>query len=591
MKKVAAFIIVLVLFSCSPKEEIRTPVMPPPPREIPPVAMPVPPVVVPPIIYKEQIRCDDNTRDAFNRCGIDVLPFLRPLFFDVDNDGKQEMIAGSKDGTLLLYRNVGSPGALRWELVPRYFEGITAGAFAAPAIADIDNDGKPEVLVGTGGFSSDSGRVIIYRNAGTLESPVWQKVEHPDIRVGNDATPVLFDVDGDGKPDLVVGNSIGRLTLFRNRSDSRGVRFEKDAQFFAGVTLGMYVVPSVAVHGNKLIIIAGNSEGRLFTVERERRAKTAWHVRKLKIIMPNFAAPALIATEDPAINDLVISDGDGQLYYFSNRQKNYEVWEEVPDYFSGRILAGQACAPSMVDREGRQFLVTGNINGRMKFFEHDAMSRKLPWKERGDYFGEIKLHGYARGVMTTWQGKDLLIAGQQDGLLRAFVDTGGREKPRWKELHSFFKGIPLMMHPAPAVFDLDGDGKWDLILGDVNGKVRGFRYSVGPSGMPQWEEMGEIFRNVYVGRFSTPVVFEDGGKLFLLAGQQNGKIRVFSAVRNRQNPPVFEKYEDLVGVGLDDHSSPSVLAHDGVIALAVGNYNGGLRYFACKREQVEIKGN
>jgi len=232
MKKVILLVIFLALFSCGPKEEIRPPaVMLPPPPPVPMIEPLPPPVPGPVISYKEQIRCEDNTRNVFNSCGIDVMPFLRPLFFDLDDDGKQEMIAGAKDGTLRLYRNTATVGAPRWELVPHYFDGIRTGAFAAPAAADIDNDGRPEILVGTGGFSPDSGMVIIYRNSGTLESPVWIRVGHTDMRVGNDAAPALCDIDADGRPDLIVGNSVGELALFRNRSDSRGIRFEKDIHF------------------------------------------------------------------------------------------------------------------------------------------------------------------------------------------------------------------------------------------------------------------------------------------------------------------------------------------------------------------------
>ena len=591
MKIASLLVIFLVMFSCGPKEEIRPPavalpLVSPEPTPLPPASVPGPV-----IIYKEQIRCEDNTRNVFNSCGIDVMPFLRPLFFDIDNDGRQEMIAGAKDGTLRLYRNAGTVSAPRWEFIPHYFDGIRAGAFAAPAAADIDNDGKPEILIGTGGFSSDSGMVIIYRNSGTVESPVWIKVAHGDMRVGNDAAPVLYDIDADGRPDLIVGNSVGELTLFRNRSDSRGIRFEKDIHFFKGLKLGMYVVPSVTVIENKLVVIAGNSMGKLQLIERGRHDKTGWQVRPLKMVMPNFAAPAFIAADDPSKKDLVVSDGDGQLYYFRNRKNNYHEWEEVPDYFSGRVLAGAACAPAMSDQDGRRFLVTGNINGIMKFFEYDALAKKIPWKEHRDYFAGIKLHGYARGVMTTWQGMDVLIAGQQDGILRAFLSSGSKEKPKWTELHSFFKGIPPMLHPAPAVFDIDHDGRWELILGDVNGRVRGFKYTIGPSGMPLWTELPGIFRNVTVGRFASPAVFEDGGKLYLLAGQQNGKILAFVAERKGSGTPVFVSYDDLLGISVDDHSSPSVVARDGRIELSVGNYNGGLRYFACRKENVEIKGN
>ena len=167
-------------------------------------------------------------RIFLTRTVIEVLPFIRVVFFDIDGDGVSEMIAGSKDGSLRLYRNSGSRSAPRWILEANYFKGVAAGAFSAPAAGDIDGDGKPEILVGTGGFSKDSGRVICYKNSGTLVSPVWKIMDLPEIRVGNDATPALFDVDRDGRADLIVGNSTGRLFLFRSKLKGNSVVFVKD---------------------------------------------------------------------------------------------------------------------------------------------------------------------------------------------------------------------------------------------------------------------------------------------------------------------------------------------------------------------------
>jgi hypothetical protein len=107
------------------------------------------------------LQCDEKTKDFYNSNGIEVLPFIRVVFYDIDSDGVNEMIAGSKDGTLRLYRNAGSRVSPDWRLDGDYFSGVSAGAFSAPAAGDIDGDGIPEILIGTGGFSKDSGKVIL----------------------------------------------------------------------------------------------------------------------------------------------------------------------------------------------------------------------------------------------------------------------------------------------------------------------------------------------------------------------------------------------------------------------------------------------
>src|ERR1700690_2300900 len=120
MKKAAIVLTLFIFFSFTPKEEVlqtRTVVTPPPAPE--PVIAIEPELVIPPYIprYEEQIRCEDNTRATFNSCGLDILPFLRTAFFDMYNDGIQEMIVGSKDGTLRLYKNTGTTEEPAWKLI------------------------------------------------------------------------------------------------------------------------------------------------------------------------------------------------------------------------------------------------------------------------------------------------------------------------------------------------------------------------------------------------------------------------------------------------------------------------------------------
>src|SRR3990172_2346084 len=43
------------------------------------------------------LKCEEKTGSFFNSSGIEVLPFMRAIFYDIDNDGIEEMIAGSKD--------------------------------------------------------------------------------------------------------------------------------------------------------------------------------------------------------------------------------------------------------------------------------------------------------------------------------------------------------------------------------------------------------------------------------------------------------------------------------------------------------------
>lgn len=570
--------------SCAIKEIPPSVEAPPGP---PPLTLSEPPV---PRRYKTVLNCSDNTNVFFNRCGIEALPFIRTVFFDMDGDGLQEMIAGNKDGSLRLYRNHGTMTDPAWCVVDRYFDGIAAGAFLVPAVGDIDHDGKPEIVVGTGGFSSDSGRVLFYKNIATSIRPVWEKMTMPEIRVGNDATPALFDADDDGDLDIIVGNSAGRLFLFRNTIKNEMRYFEKDGSYFKGISLGMYAVPAASSYGSRDVIIAGNSLGKLYLLERIGGEKSDWKKSQLHLSVSCFASPTFVGNADQDGKDMVVSDCDGRLYYFGNRD-GYRKWEELPLFFTERILPGPVSAPAVTEIDGKSYMVVGNIYGELKLFEYVQSSKGLPWIEKYGVFGDIKLPGFSRGVLTFWEGRHLLITGQQNGLLKAFRNDNNLEaSSSWTELKGFFDSIPACMHAAPYVFDIDGDGKWELIVGGAEGDVRGFRYEYGEDGNPVWKEIDEMFKYVRAGRFAAPAVFRNDERLYLLVGQQDGQIKKFMTYMTETGPVFFEDGM-LDQVRLRNHSSPSVIEKNGMIELSVGDYDGNLEHYICEKNLVEIRLN
>ena len=105
---------------------------------------------------------------------------------------------------------------------------------------------------------------MLYRNTGTKTAPQFTLVtaSFQDIKFGRRAAPTLVDMNGDGKPDLLVGNEAGELQLWRNGGRGPGdYRMELDSTF----TLHSYANASPAVgnlHGDgKLDIPVGTGAG------------------------------------------------------------------------------------------------------------------------------------------------------------------------------------------------------------------------------------------------------------------------------------------------------------------------------------------
>jgi hypothetical protein len=93
---------------------------------------------------------------------------------------------------------------------------------------------------------------------------------------------------------------------------------------------------------------------------------------------------------------------------------------------------------------------------------------------------------------------------------------------------------------------------------------------------------------VKVDRFATPAFIKDSEILYALVGQQDGRIRIFSAKVGVPGPPVFHEGGYIEGIQANTHSSPAAILWDGIIELSVGDYDGNLKHFACKQVSKKI---
>ncbi|MBI5055474.1 MAG: VCBS repeat-containing protein [Nitrospirae bacterium] len=535
------------------------------------------------------IHCEENTDTNFNISGMKVLPFIKTAFFDMNGDGLTDLIAGGKNGLLYLYQNSGDPQIRYWKPVEEYFSGVNAGAFSAPSIGDIDGDGKAEIVIGTGGFSSDSGRILIFKNTGPAESPRWRRTDGTEIKIGNDAAVTIVDYNFDGAPDIIAGNSEGEISFFKNISTGRDVRFARDKSPLNKQSFDKYAVPAAIKLKDKIVLAIGTSMGKLYMFELEKDGKKVSPKNvKINLYAKRFLSPAFTNLLNKSRFDLVISDGDGIISYYENRKNDFSAWEKIPELFNNRIFAGPACAPTVCSIGSRLYMVVGNMDGRLKLYEYRNGPGGLPWVEKKGYLDDIKVSGFSRGVLARWEGRDILITGESGGGIKAFVNTGPEETPSWREEKKFFKGVRKNYHSTPAVFDLDNDGRLELITGADDGKIYTYKVKEIINGLPVWEAITGLFDNIQVKGFSTPSVIRVKDILYLFVGQEDGKIRTYTVElpdvgksRIDLNKLVFMEKNFLNEIRMQSHSSPYLIINNGVIEMISGDYDGNIRHFNC----------
>lgn len=137
----------------------------------------------------------------------------------MDGDGVRDVVAGSYEGAILVYKGqkdgtflTGAPvtGPGRVELA--------VDKAATPSVLDFNSDKKPDLLVG-----GISGLLFYLENNGDgfKEPVVLDDIEEPN------GGPAFGDWDGDHVPDLFLGRDNGQVLYYKGVASKDVPRFEK----------------------------------------------------------------------------------------------------------------------------------------------------------------------------------------------------------------------------------------------------------------------------------------------------------------------------------------------------------------------------
>jgi len=143
---------------------------------------------------------------------VDVGWMSAPAFVDIDNDGDLDLLVGAEDASLMQF--FVNQGANVFVADNGPIAGVTSVRDGHPYFVDLDRDGDYDLLIG-----GSNGRLLFYENTGSTFVPAWTRNDAlvAEVTVRQNAAPGCADLDGDGKVDIVVGEYIGNFTFFKNQ--------------------------------------------------------------------------------------------------------------------------------------------------------------------------------------------------------------------------------------------------------------------------------------------------------------------------------------------------------------------------------------
>ena len=164
---------------------------------------------------------------------LDAAIYSTPALVDLDHDGKLDAVFGAADQRVYAVRGDGRP-VPGWPVLARddAAGGDRAKILSSPAIGDLDGDGSPEVVEGTaeayGSTPSMSGRVYAWdargrRVPGWPVAPAGLAADSiPLVGQGVPTSPLLADVDGDGRDEVATAAFTGEPELYRGDGSRMG---------------------------------------------------------------------------------------------------------------------------------------------------------------------------------------------------------------------------------------------------------------------------------------------------------------------------------------------------------------------------------
>jgi hypothetical protein len=344
-----------------------------------------------------------------------------------------------------------------------------------PRVLNLHDDGRPSILVG-----EEDGTIALLENIAPRPSePRFAKARYleqidPFVKSGALSRPEAVDWNGDGKLDIVAGNSAGYLQFFENVGTTSSAAFEDRGYLEAdGKVIRRIAGPNGSIQGpaeakwgySNPSVADWDMDGDLDILVNDIWGSVHWYRN-----IGSTSQPKLTAA------------GDIEVEWVGPAPKPAWTWWEP----KGKQLVTQwRTTPRAVDwnRDGLTDLVMLDAEGFLALYQRtrkDGALVLLPPQRifldaSGKPFmlsrGHAGKSGRRKVQFADWDGDgdlDLIVDG--DFGADWFQNTGSQDKPVLVSRGLINRTRLISGHnPTPNAADWNGDGRLDLLIGGEDG--------------------------------------------------------------------------------------------------------------------------
>jgi|GEM_PF-1937061 len=249
---------------------------------------------------------------------IRVADFAKPTVADIDGNGLLDLLVGTGDNqriarfeqTAVNAVTFTAKGNLQVPNSTTTADLVTGSYFPRPAITDLDGDGRLDLLIGdySGLLKRYEATAVnsttFVADAGNIQAD-GANIKADGAATNGTAKPLIFDMDGNGLLDMVMGSQLGAVT-----------RYEQSARY----SLTFTSKGNLTTNGSTAVNMGstGNNEG-------------------------GYAAPIITDINNDGQLDMLLGDQNGTIYLYTQSQQAALTASPLPvqlTSFSGQSTSG-----------------------------------------------------------------------------------------------------------------------------------------------------------------------------------------------------------------------------------------------------------